>query len=55
MATTFPAEASSRVLSDDSVSPSPAVKKKKAKLIETIAADVENLKEQLKADIYGGK
>lgn len=55
MATTSPVEASSRVLSDDSKSPRPAVKKKKAELLEMTTADVEKLKERLKAEIHGGR
>lgn len=55
MATTSPAEASSETLSDDSESPSPFTKMKKAELPETTTAYMEKLKEWLNVEIRGGK
>lgn len=55
VATASPVEASSGVLSDDSKSPNPATKKKKAELLQTTAAGMEKLKERLKTEIHGGR
>lgn len=49
------AKTSSRMLSDDSASPSPAAKKRKADLLETTIGDVEKLMERLKTEIRMGK
>lgn len=55
VATASPAEASFGAVSDDSESPSPAVKKKKDELLETTVADMEKLKERLKPEIREGQ